>query len=218
LQPTTLYVLFSFVNLEHPDSSARRFFSIAEALCRAVGNAIRPGFIQAAMAMLVVLRIQRVRWILLRLETRFLAGLAVRRPARVVAQDVVTVAPERREAVVKEPLPRGLGWLCPLVPSYAATYAEHMRVVLAEPGMRELLAACPQALRVLGPLCRMLGIARAEYVPAGAEPVVRRVAPVRVRVERVSRAAQRALDLAAEDAHYAITGVPRKYRLRAGRR
>jgi hypothetical protein len=203
------------MNYEDRSTSAGRFFGIAEALCRAVGNAIRPGFIDAVLAMIVVRRIQRVRFLLFALEARFLAGRVLRRVARVsVGAEVPAREPAVRVARAGR-LPRDFGWLCPLVPSTAATYAEHMRIVLAEPGMQALLAGCPQAVRVLGPVCRMLGIARSEYVPEGAEPVrvVRVRAPV---VVRVSRAAQRVLDLAREDAHYAITQVPRKWRLRVG--
>lgn len=55
-------------------------------------------------------------------------------------------------------LPRRFGWLLPLVPFEAACFAGQIRAVLAEPEMVALLAAAPQARRVLGPVCRMLGI------------------------------------------------------------
>eukprot|EP01037_Dinobryon_pediforme_P001415 gene1415-1436_t len=213
-----LRVLVLCMNFEDRSTSAGRFHEIAEALCRAVGNAIRPGFIDAVLAMLVVRRIQRVRGALLALEARFLAGRVLRRRDRVPVE--VKVA-DARAPVVRVARaarwPVGFGWLCPLVPSYAATYAGHMRMVLAEPEMQALLAGCPQAVRVLGPLCRMLGIARAEYVPEGAEAPAVRVRVRAPRVVKLSRAEQRALDLAREDAHYAITQVPRKWRLRVGR-
>jgi len=56
-------------------------------------------------------------------------------------------------------LPRGFGWLLPLVPQEAAGFASQLRVVLAEAEMVALLQASPQARRELRPLCRMLGIA-----------------------------------------------------------
>ena len=169
-----------FMSFEPASTGARRFFDIAEALCRAVGNAIRPGFIGAAIAMLVVRRIQRVRGLLLGLEARFLAGQArtggSRRGFAVLADEDAALGgtegldgSERRHEAVRQGLParwpHRFGWLCPLVPSYAATCAEQMRGVLAEPGMMALLAACPQAVRIVRPLCWMLGIARADYVP-----------------------------------------------------
>eukprot|EP01037_Dinobryon_pediforme_P005986 gene5986-6058_t len=196
-------------------SCARRIFDISEALCRAIGNAIRPRFISAALAMAVVLRIQRVRGVLLALEARFVAG-TLRRVQRVSVVDEGVAAPDgvvmppRRSPV--RPVAGGvLGWLCPLVPGEAACFAGHMRVVLAEPEMQALLAACPQAVRALGPLCRMLGIERSAFVPAGLAPAVVRVR-VRVRKVRVLRA-KKVVDWAASDAHYAASGVPRRFGL-----
>ena len=189
-----------------------RFFQIAEALCRAVGNAIRPGFIEAGLAMRVVLRIQRVRRVLLALETLFLVGVVVRRvrrgavPAEVPAGEAEAL-PVLPPACARR-LPRRLGWLCPLVPGEAACFAEQLRQVLAEPGIQALLACCPQAVRAVAPLCRMLGIARADFVPGHVDPV--RVKVVRVRRKRVRPAL---IDPVLEDAHYAFSGVPRRLRL-----
>lgn len=197
---------------DHPATSARRFFEIAEALCWAVGKAIRPGFISAVLAMIVVRRIHRVRGALLALEARFLAGRILRRAARVGAAGKMAVARKARVAVLR--IPSRFAWLYPLVPSDAACYAGHFRLVLAEPGMRALLAACPQAVRALGPLCRMLGIERAEYVPAGSDAAGPAKAQVRVRKPRKPR--REPLDLEAEDAHYAFTNVPRRFRMRVG--
>jgi hypothetical protein len=207
-----------FLNHAIVTSCARRIFDISEALCRAVGNAIRPGFIEAALAMAVVLRIQRVRGILLALEARFIAGrlLRVKVRAGVIAGDAavsMASAEGQRRRVSLQPNMRGvLGWLCPLVPSAAACYAGHLRIVLAEPEMQALLAACPQAVRALGPLCRMLGIERSAFVPAGAVPVV-----VRARVRPASKPRlKKVVDWAASDAHYAATMVPRRFRLWVG--
>ena len=199
------------MNMDSPSSSAQRFFEIAEALCWAVGKAIRPGFIPAALAVLVMLRIRRVRGILLALEVRFLAGQVFRRSARfsgpVVRERVVRVA-------AVDPLPRGFAWLYPLVPGDAACFGGYLRVVLAEPGMRRLLAACPQAVRALRPLCRMLGIERADYAPQGLDATGS--AGARIRVCTPPKARREALDLEAEDPHYAFTNVPRRFRMRVG--
>ena len=54
-------------------------------------------------------------------------------------------------------LPAGFGWLIRLVPGTAA-YAGQVQQLLADPEMAALLADVPQAGRILGPLCRMLGI------------------------------------------------------------
>ena len=78
----------------------------------------------------------------------------------------------------------------PLVPGEAACFAGQIRGLLAEPEMAGLIAASPQARRVLGPLCRMLGIEASEWAPgvvaakvvvAPVRRVVRREARVRVR-------------------------------------
>jgi hypothetical protein len=214
LYPAAQYVPSLFVNFHEATSSAQRFFCVAEALCWAVGKAIRPGFIQAAMAMLVMARIRRVRAVLLALEARFLAGLLRTPVARVAAARDVMAVRERAPPVATERLPRRFAWLCPLVPGEAACFAGQLRVVLAEPGMQTLLAACPQALRVLRPLCVMLGIERADYVPGFAAAMAAKAAMpkvVRVRVRRKSWSEE---DQAREDAHYAITQVPRRFRLR----
>ena len=114
------------------------------------------------MAMLVVRRIQRVRGRLLALEARFLAGLIF---ARVAVRGAALAQGGRAVAVATPLMPRRFAWLCPLVPSDAASYAGQLRVVLAEPRMIALFAACPQAVRIVAPLCRMVGIARSDYVP-----------------------------------------------------
>jgi hypothetical protein len=54
-------------------------------------------------------------------------------------------------------LPRGFGWLLRLAPE-AAAYGGQVEHLLADPEMAALLAAAPQAGRILRPLCRMLAI------------------------------------------------------------
>lgn len=207
--------------------SAGRFFEIAEALCAAIGKAVGAGFIAAALALMVVRRIQRVRRMLLVLEARYLAGRVLRRqvtpvtvPVEAGLAEAAEAAPPARQVPVRR-MPLRFGWLCPLVPGEAACFAGQMRVVLAEPGMQDLLAACPQAVRLLRPLCRMLGIERAAYVPpcawADEEGCAelrprRRLRVRRPRMRRVPREIE--VDLEAEDAHFAFTGVPRRFRLR----
>jgi hypothetical protein len=64
--------------------------------------------------------------------------------------------------------------------------------------MAALLASCPQAVRIVRPLCWMLGIAQADFVPgpAVAEPAdspvasVARVAPILAASEHGLRLAQ----------------------------
>jgi hypothetical protein len=186
LQTANGCVLVSFVKPITPPSCAKRIFDIAEALCLAVGNAIRPGLIPAVMALLVVRRIQRVRGLLLALEARFLAGRlpAGGRPvgsADKVARRIAVAGNIGPELAWTMSLPRRFGWLCGLVPGDPACFAGQLRVVLAEPGMVALLAACPQAVRIVRPLCWMLGIAAADYVPSGEVALKASAAAILVR-------------------------------------
>lgn len=57
-------------------------------------------------------------------------------------------------------LPRGFGWLCRNLPGEAACYGGQLRHLLAQPEMQILLAAAPQAGRILRPLCQMLAVPR----------------------------------------------------------
>jgi len=67
------------------------------------------------------------------------------RPARVAPADALR-------------LPRGYYWLIRLLPYEAAGYGSQLQALLAEPEMAALLAAAPQAGRILRPLCRLLAI------------------------------------------------------------
>ena len=157
------------MNFERAPTSALRFADIAQALCRALGHAMGIGLVQVVMGLVIYRRIQRVRELLVALEARFLAGLVGSgQPARVAV--VGGEAPARDVGVPRAMqasrvwLPRRFGWLCGLVPGEAASYAGQLRVVLAEPEMVALLAACPRAVRIVRPLCWMLGIERSDYV------------------------------------------------------
>ena len=55
-------------------------------------------------------------------------------------------------------LPRGWGWLLPLVPADAAAAGSQLSHLLAQPEMAELIAGAPTLGRILRPLARMLAI------------------------------------------------------------
>jgi hypothetical protein len=55
-------------------------------------------------------------------------------------------------------LPRRFGWLVTMAGSEAACYGLQLQIVLNAPEMAELLAASPQAGRILRPLCRALAL------------------------------------------------------------
>jgi hypothetical protein len=55
-------------------------------------------------------------------------------------------------------LPRRFGWLVKLGGYRAAVYRTQLELVLQSPDMAELLAAAPQAARIMRPLCRALAL------------------------------------------------------------
>jgi hypothetical protein len=140
-----------------------------------------------AMITLVWQRIRRADMLLAALVARLREGAPVvvreRRQGAAVASSVV---PREGSA-----LPRRFGWLLPLVPGEAANLASQLCCVLAEPDMVALLAATPQARRILGPLCRMLGIEVAMLRPvvAGRAAPVATMCPVRQLVPVAAEAA-----------------------------
>ncbi len=73
-------------------------------------------------------------------------------------------------------LPRGHAWLVRRLPQAAAS-ASQLQCLLADPAMAELLAAAPQAGRLLRPLCRMLGVRPPPALPR--PPPIRPAEPSR---------------------------------------
>lgn len=69
----------------------------------------------------------------------------------------------------KPGLPRGFAWVLRLVPD-AAPVRTQIEAWLAHPDMAALLAAAPQAGRILRPLCRMLGCSPADLPPELHKP------------------------------------------------
>jgi len=191
---------------------AERIALTLDGLCRAIAARIDPrgvgGPLPAAMIVLIWTRVRRVEGRIQGLLARFRAGRlrvatrGVRRggasvsPAPGLPQDPTAKLPRYptaklpRYPTAKLPryptakLPRRFGWLLPLVPCEAANRASQFRAVLELAEMQALLAASPQAMRVLAPLFRMLGIEKPVVLPVvtapAAEVVVERViaAPV----------------------------------------
>ena len=63
-----------------------------------------------------------------------------------------------------DPLPRQFGWLRRVLPWIASFAAGRLHDLVQDPEMAALVAAAPQAGRVLRPLCRMFGIRRPAYL------------------------------------------------------
>ncbi len=139
---------------------------------------------------------RRLGQILRRMEgmaARFQAGNLPPAGVRDAAvPDRVKAARPRRKAGVRL-WPGRFGWLVQAAAWEAAGFGSQLRAALETPEMVALLTACPQAVRVLRPLCRMLAIETSVLRPGaapGAEAVRR---AVRVRTVRVAPDSGRAL-------------------------
>lgn len=166
--------MFIPMTLPVPQSLSDRLSAILEGLYRAVAARIAGGGLAAAVIVLVCGRVRRGEGRIQRYLEQFRTGRL-----RVRAKPSVATAGQRRVATqpgVGCRLPRGFGWLLPLVPQWAAGYGLQLSHALEDAEMQALLAACPQARRVLAPICRMLAIAptllgtTARDVPPQATP------------------------------------------------
>ncbi len=84
--------------------------------------------------------------------------------------------------------PGGFGWLVKAASWQAAGFGCQLRAVLETPEMVALLAACPQAVRMLRPVCRALAIETQVLRPGVVVPVGEE-APVRAKRVRKPRVA-----------------------------
>ena len=90
------------------------------------------------------------------LLARFRAGPWTTRPPRVRPPGSLPPLPPRPGISLR--LPRGWGWLLPLVPADAAAAGSQLSHLLAQPELAELIAGAPTLGRILRPLARMLAI------------------------------------------------------------
>ncbi len=132
-----------------PPAPAERFGLLIEGLCRAIAARSAVSRLAAPLLLLLWPRLRRMAARFARLAARFRAG---RLPARPAARR------PGRSGPPPQPLPKTSAWLVRLVPA-AAAQAAQLQHLLADPELAALLAAAPQAGRVLRPLCRMLGVA-----------------------------------------------------------
>ncbi len=155
-----------------------RFARVIDGLCRAVA-ARGPGMGLAVPLMLLLwARLRRTALRFARLAEKVRTGTLP--PPRRRLRSPRPVEPTRLR------LPRGFGWLERRLPQ-AASAASQLQHLLADPAMAELLAAAPQAGRLLRPLCQMLGVrppparslssGRPQAGPVGRPPPVRPAAP-----------------------------------------
>jgi hypothetical protein len=147
----TRYVLIPFVFPLAPPAPADTFARLIAGLCRAIAARSPANPLAWPLMLLAWSRLRRMATRFARLALRLRAGnLSPRRPVR-------SRAGARRPATPRPRLPEGFGWLVRLVPE-AAAGASQLQHLLGEPEMAALIAAAPQAGRILRPLCRLLGV------------------------------------------------------------
>jgi hypothetical protein len=116
--------------------------------------------LEARLGILLHRRVGEVSGRIERMLLRFRAGKLWRRTAR-TAQVV-----RHGKAAGDEPsLPRRFGWLVKIGGYRAAGYRAQLEMALQAPEMAALLAAAPQAARIMRPLCRALALEWPEPPP-----------------------------------------------------
>ncbi len=104
-----------------------------------------------------------------RLATRFTALVTRVQAGKVVVVVARATGRPRAGPLVQRPrppgLPQGFAWLARLAPSILPLRSQVCHL-LGDPELAALLAATPQAGRILRPLCRMLGIVAGEDFPS----------------------------------------------------
>jgi len=165
--------LFVFLAPPNAPSLSARLTAIIDHLCQAAAarlaatarlrvrqpageaSAGRPKTLSGPLLILLWTRLQALSRRLAALAAWAAAGRALTRRRGL---NVAPRAPTRRPPPAPFPrLPHKFAWLVRLVPE-AACYGSQLRHLLAEPEMAALLAASPQARRLVRPLCRMLAV------------------------------------------------------------
>ena len=126
-----------------------RFDAFIEALCAHIAG---EGAKRRIAGPLIILIWQRLR----RLAARFARLVTTPPRARATPPRARITRPAGRPGA-PHPLPRAFGWLARLIPG-TASVAAPFRALLDTPDMAALIAATPEAGRILRPLCHTLGI------------------------------------------------------------
>ena len=174
LTSDSIYVHGLFVQDSSPPTLSARFALILDGLCRAVA-ARMPTHPSFGKLLLLWGLLRRAAARFATLAERARTGMSPRHRSAAAAR---TTRPRQR----RERLPEGFAWLVRLVPE-AAAYGSQLHHLLSDPEMAALLAAAPQAGRILRPLCRMLAV---PPIPALLPPPVPLLAPSPVRPPRAS--------------------------------
>jgi hypothetical protein len=130
---------------------------VLRALREAVGGWCGRGLVGHALGLLLYSRLAGICGRMERMIARFEAGRLWRRtPVVGIGRAEGTGVGRRVERI----WPCRFGWLVRLASWQAAGFGAQLRAVLETPEMVALLIACPQAGRVLLPICRMLSVER----------------------------------------------------------
>jgi hypothetical protein len=135
---------------------AERFARIVNVLFHAIALRRDTGWLAGPVAMLLWTRLGHLRERVTRLAARIAAGKGSGLPRRKPTPGVKERTPRRPPQRL---LPRDVAWLIRLVPEAAAAGSQ-LRHLLADPDMAQFAAAAPQLGRLIGPLCRSLGVER----------------------------------------------------------
>ena len=152
-----------------PALATDRFTMIVSALVGYIRTKAKPGTLWSQVY-LAAARVTRLQRRFERLVVRYRAGTLLPprprapRPEKEVPEPDGQAETEAQPAKQERPaslLPRHHGWLCAMVPLWAAGYGGKILYLLDHPEMRDLIAAAPQAGRLLRPLLWMTG----RYIP-----------------------------------------------------
>ena len=132
---------------------------VLQALRGSLGAWSWRGWLGAALMQVLHGRLGEICRRLERLAVRFQAGRLRAAGTRTgTAGRVARTAQTPAHGKVERVWPREFGWLVRAASHYAAGYGAQLRIILTHPDMVALLAACPQAARLLRPVCRMLAV------------------------------------------------------------
>ena len=144
-----------FVSETAPFSAADRFVSMIDALCTVIVSGLAAGM-PGPQVIGIWDRLTRIL-------TRFAAILARPiRPRSIAPRALPPRPPTMRQPTQPRPfkscrLPTGYGWLIRRIPA-ASPFAAELQSLVGDPQMAALLQANPGMVRLLRPLCRMLGV------------------------------------------------------------
>ena len=139
------------MDLAAPRTPAERFAGIIAWLNRDVAAWAAKNRAAAPLILLLWGRLNRLALRMTALAARVAAGTAA--PRRRTVPRPASARPRKPDPR----LPRRFAWLVRLVPGTGA-FGSQLQYLLADPEMTALIAAAPQAGRILRPLCRMLGV------------------------------------------------------------